>query len=247
MIHIKYNITYITYNKNKFKYYDEPKYETEWTRKAGLPLSYMWGFVSEGYFTSEDEIKHWPDQSGLGSQPKPGDLKYRDINGDGVINSSDGIMLSPYGSMPRIQYGLGLNVIYKKLDFGVFFNGSAQRNIMINGAMTAFGERNNNVMKWIADDHWSIDNPNPNAQFPRLGLRNTDIANNNQGSSHWVRNGNFIRFKTLELGYSFSHCRVYFSGDNLAVWSPFKLWDPELGWNTYPMQRTFNLGVQVNI
>lgn len=109
-----------TYNKNKFKYYDEPKYETEWTRKAGLPLSYMWGFVSEGYFTSEDEIKHWPDQSGLGSQPKPGDLKYRDINGDGVINSSDGIMLSPYGSMPRIQYGLGLNVIYKKLDFGVF-------------------------------------------------------------------------------------------------------------------------------
>lgn len=236
-----------TYNKNKFKYYDEPKYETEWTRKAGLPLSYMWGFVSEGYFTSEDEIKHWPDQSGLGSQPKPGDLKYRDINGDGVINSSDGIMLSPYGSMPRIQYGLGLNVIYKKLDFGVFFNGSAQRNIMINGAMTAFGERNNNVMKWIADDHWSIDNPNPNAQFPRLGLRNTDIANNNQGSSHWVRNGNFIRFKTLELGYSFPHCRVYFSGDNLAVWSPFKLWDPELGWNTYPMQRTFNLGVQVNI
>ena len=129
----------------------------------------------------------------------------------------------------------------------MFFNGSAQRKIMINGAMTAFGERNNNVMKWIADDHWSVDNPNPNAEFPRLGLRNTDISNNNQPSSHWIRNGNFIRFKTLELGYSFPHCRIYFSGDNLAVWSPFKLWDPELSWNSYPLQRTFNIGVQVNI
>ena len=236
-----------TYNKNKYVYFDEPKYETVWTRKNGLPLSYMWGYVSDGYFTSEEEIANWPDQTGLGSQVKPGDLKYRDINGDGVINSSDGIMLSPFGGMPRIQYGLGLNLVYKKLDFGVFFNGSAQRKIMINGAMTAFGERNNNVMKWIADDHWSVDNPNPNAEFPRLGLRNTDISNNNQPSSHWIRNGNFIRFKTLELGYSFPHCRIYFSGDNLAVWSPFKLWDPELSWNSYPLQRTFNIGVQVNI
>lgn len=236
-----------TYNKNKYVYYDEPNYETVWTRKNGLPLSYMWGYVSEGYFSSEEEVRNSPDQSGLGSQPRVGDLKYRDINGDGLISADDGIMLSPYGNMPRIQYGLGLNVTYKKFDFGVFFNGSAQRKIMINGAMTAFGERNNNVMQWIADDHWSVDNPNPDAQFPRLGLKGTDISNNNQSSSHWIRNGNFIRFKTLELGYSFPHCRVYFSGDNLAVWSPFKLWDPELSWNVYPLQRTFNIGVQVNI
>lgn len=155
-------------------------------------------------------------------------------------------MLSSFGSMPRIQYGLGLNLTYKKLDFGVFFNGSAQRKIMINNAMTEFGERNNNVMQWIADDHWSIDNPNPDAAFPRLGLSNTDIKNNKEASSHWLRNGNFIRFKTLEVGYSFPHCRVYFSGDNLAVWSPFKLWDPELSWNAYPLQRTFNFGVQLN-
>lgn len=236
-----------TYNHNKYIYYDEPQYETVWTRKNGLPLSYMWGYVSEGYFTSEEEIKNSPDQTGLGSQPRPGDLKYRDLDGDGVISSSDQIMLSPFGGTPRIQYGFGLNVMYKKFDFGVFFNGSAQRKIMINGTMTAFGERNNNVMKWIADDHWSVENPDPNATFPRLGLRNTDIANNNQLSSHWIRNGNFIRFKTLELGYSFPHCRVYVSGDNLAVWSPFKLWDPELSWNSYPLQRTFNFGIQVKI
>ena len=101
-----------------------------------------------------------------------------------------------------------------------------------------------NLMQWIADDHWSVDNPNPNAAYPRLGITSADINNNSQPSSYWLRNGNFLRFKTLEIGYRFPMCRVYFSGDNLAVFSPFKLWDPELDWNSYPLQRTFNLGVQ---
>ena len=59
-----------------------------------------------------------------------------------------------------------------------------------------------------------------------------------------MRNGSFIRFKTLEIGYSFPFVRVYFSGDNLAVWGPFKHWDPELSYNSYPLQRTFNIGAQ---
>ena len=88
------------------------------------------------------------------------------------------------------------------------------------------------------------DNPNPNAAYPRLGITSADTSNNTQPSSYWMRNGNFLRFKSLEVGYRFPYCRVYFSGDNLAVFSPFKLWDPELSWNAYPLQRTFNLGVQ---
>lgn len=235
-----------TYNKNEFVYYDEPNYEAVWKRKIGQPLSNSWGYVAEGYFKDQADIDNHADQTGLGSQVRPGDIKYRDINGDGTINSDDQVMLSPFGSTPRIQYGVGLNMVYKKLDFGIFFNGSAQRKIMINNTITAFGTRNNNVMKWIADDHWSEDNPNPNAAHPRLGLIASDISNNTQASSHWLRNGNFIRLKTLEVGYTFPYCRVYLSGDNLAVWSPFKLWDPELNWNIYPLQRTFNIGVQLN-
>jgi hypothetical protein len=102
-----------------------------------------------------------------------------------------------------------------------------------------------NMMQWIADNHWSVDNPNPDAIYPRLGINSSDISNNIAPSSFWVRNGNFIRFKTLEIGYRLPYCRIYLSGDNLAVFSPFKLWDPELSWNSYPLQRTFNLGVQV--
>jgi hypothetical protein len=106
---------------------------------------------------------------------------------------------------------------------------------MINGLdpfNTQSGHGNRNVMQWIAENYWSESNPNPDAKYPRLGLTQSDISNNTQPSTYWMRCGNFLRWKTLEIGYSFPHCRVYFSGDNLAVWSPFKLWDPEIWWNT---------------
>lgn len=244
-----------TYNQNEYKYVDEPDYPYTWQTNTGKPLNTLKGYVAEGLFTSQEEIDNWADQSQLGANVMPGDIKYRDIDGDGRITSEDKVLLSTYNNMPRIQYGLGLNVIYKKFDFGVFFNGSAKRKLMINSGYAPFlstgGDNNNsetlprNLMQWIADEHWSVDNPNPNALYPRLGTNGSDISNNTHESSYWIRNGNFIRFKTLQVGYNFPYCRVYLSGDNLAVFSPFKLWDPELAWNAYPLQRTFNLGVQL--
>lgn len=244
-----------TYNQNEYKYVDEPDYPYVWQTDTHKPLGTLKGYVAEGLFASQEEIENWADQSQLGANIMPGDIKYRDINGDGQITSEDKVLLSTYNHIPRIQYGLGLNLRFKKFDFGVFFNGSAKRKIMINSGYAPFisagGDGNNsetlprNLMQWIADEHWSIENPNPNAAYPRLGIVGADISNNTQESSYWIRNGNFIRFKTLEVGYNFPHCRVYFTGDNLAVFSPFKLWDPELSWNAYPLQRTFNLGVQL--
>ena len=243
-----------TYNQNEYKYVDEPDYPYVWQTKTGKPLNTLTGYVAEGLFANEEEIANWPDQSQLGANIMPGDIKYRDINGDGAITTEDQVMLSPYNNVPRIQYGFGLNLTYKKFDFGVFFNGSAKRKIMINSGYAPFlsgggdgmttESLERNLMQWIADDHWSVDNPNPNAAYPRLGITSADTSNNTQPSSFWLRNGNFLRFKSLEVGYRFPYCRVYFSGDNLAVFSPFKLWDPELSWNAYPLQRTFNLGVQ---
>jgi hypothetical protein len=237
----------LTYNKNKYIYKDEPNYPYVWKSDTGRPLSTTKGYIAEGLFASQEEINVSPTQS-LGSTVMPGDIKYRDVNGDGLITEDDMVVLSDYGNIPRIQYGLGVNITYKKFDFGVFFNGSAQRTIMINGISPFFsdmsyGERN--LMSFIAKDYWSERNPNPNAAYPRLGIQNSQIENNMKASSYWMRNGNFIRFKTLELGYTFPHCRIYLSGDNLAVWSPFKLWDPELGYDSYPLSRTFNVGVQL--
>ena len=100
-------------------------------------------------------------------------------------------------------------------------------------------------MQWVADNAWTMENPRADAKYPRLGLTDTDNANNMVTSTYWMHNANFIRFKTLELGYNFKFGRVYVTGDNLAVWSPFKMWDPELAWNVYPLNHTFTLGVQL--
>ena len=233
-----------TYTENKNVNLDEPVYPYVWKTSTGKPLSRTTGYIAQGLFSSQEEIDNSPTQN-LGSTVKPGDIKYRDVNGDGKIDGSDQVMISPYGTTPRIQYGLGMNVTYKKFDFGVFFNGSAKRTIMISG-ISPFGQSDYNVMQFIADDYWSESNPNPNAKYPRLGLTSSQTANNTVASTYWMRNGNFIRFKTLELGYKFKYGRVYLNGDNIAVFSPFKLWDPELSWNAYPLQRTFNIGVQLN-
>lgn len=236
------------YARNKYIYKDEPYREYSWLVETGTPLGATWGYIADGLFTSEQEIADHAEQT-FGSEPKPGDIKYRDLNGDNKIDYQDKCMISEYGDNPRIQYGFGLNINYKKFDLGVFFNGSAMRTIMI-GDIHPFlkdptrGDRN--VFQFIADDYWSEENQNPNAAYPRLGLTADQVKNNHEASTYWMRNGNFLRFKTLELGYTFKYGRVFLNGDNLAVFSPFKLWDPELAWNSYPLQRTITVGFQLN-
>ena len=236
-----------TYTKNKYVYIDEIWHEYPWQIKTGRPLSYQYGYVAEGLFGSQEEIDNHAKQE-LGSTPMPGDIKYRDLNGDGVINSYDQAFISELGKDPRIQYGFGVNLTYKKWDLGVFFNGSAMRKINMNkdGGVHPFGAESHNVFQYVAENRWTEENQNPHAQYPRLGITNSETDNNRQNSTYWLHNGNFLRFKQLEVGYTFKYGRVYLTGDNIAVFSPFKEWDPELEWYKYPLQRTFNIGLQLN-
>lgn len=235
-----------TYARNKYVYVDEPDYPYVWQTETGKPLSRMTGYIAEGLFQSEEEIATSADQSSFGSSIMVGDIKYRDVNGDGKITTADQVMISPYGTMPRIQYGFGISVNWKKFDLSVYFNGSAMRNIMLSGFEPFIADDSNdhNLMKWIADGYWREGVDNSKATYPRLGLLKSNIYNNRQPSSYWVRRADFLRFKTLEFGWSFPYGRVYISGDNIFVWSPFKYWDPELSYYSYPLSRTFNLGVQ---
>ena len=236
-----------TYTKNKYVYIDEIWHEYPWQIKTGRPLRYQYGYVAEGLFGSQEEIDNHAKQE-LGSTPMPGDIKYRDLNGDGVINSYDQAFISELGKDPRIQYGFGVNLTYKKWDLGVFFNGSAMRKINMNkdGGVHPFGAESHNVFQYVAENRWTEENQNPHAQYPRLGITNSETDNNRQNSTYLLRNGNFLRFKQLEVGYTFKYGRVYLTGDNIAVFSPFKEWDPELEWYKYPLQRTFNIGLQLN-
>lgn len=241
-----------TYIKNKLVYVDEPDYTYTWQTTAGWPLvSYRWvGYVADGLFKDQEDIDNSPEQN-LGSQVMPGDIKYRDLNGDGKITKEDRTLISDCGTAPKVQYGLGVYLKWKGFDLGMFFNGSAKRTILQSpmnpfGADTGseWGAGERQLAKYIDQQRWTEANPDPNAKYPRLGTLYTDVRNNLETSTYWLRDGSFIRFKTLEFGYTFPFCRLYFSADNLAVWSPFKLWDPELSWNSFPLQRTFNIGLQ---
>lgn len=235
-----------TYTQNKYLNLDEPDYVSIWQTKTGKPLDgyRTEGYIAEGLFESQEEIDNSPEQL-LGSTPQPGDIKYRDITGDGRVDQNDVAMISPYGNKPRIQYGIGASIQWKKWDLGAFLNGSAKRTI-IAGNIAVFGQNDYNVMQFIADEAWRLDNPKSDAAYPRLAVSEGDMSNNMVSSTYWMRKGDFLRFKTLELGYSTSFWRVFLNCDNIAVWSPFKLWDPELSWNTYPLNRTFTLGLQLH-
>lgn len=193
-----------------------------------------------------------------------GDIKYKDINMDGQINSHDMVPIG-YPTTPEIIYGAGISMGYKNFDFSMFWQGSGRSSFWINpGSITPFVDTDggdgktgrNALMKVIADNHWSEDNRDIHAFWPRLA--NSVIGNNTQTSTWWMRNGTFLRLKNVELGYTLpdkwtkkahmSLVRLYLSGSNLLCFSNFKLWDPEMAGNGlgYPVQRVFNLGINVS-
>ena len=238
----------LTYNNAKYVYKDEPEYDYVWQMDKGKPIQHLTGYVCDGLFENQEEIDAAPSQPYGKESLMVGDLKYRDINGDGSINDEDKVMVSSYGSTPRMQYGVGLDITYKKLDVGIFFNGSSKRAIMVHGLMPFCSNTSHtdlNLMKFIWDDHYSINDPdNFDVKYPRMGVTTTQVQHTMLPSSFWVRDAGFLRFKTFEVGYRIPYARIYLIANNLYVWSKFKAWDPELSWNAYPLQLAVSLGVQ---
>ncbi len=245
-----------SYSENKIIDWDDPEYDMTWkdnyrTNKPYPGSGNVYGYIAEGLFTSEEEIANSPLQQVGSSVVRVGDIKYRDINGDGIVNSDDYTMISEYGTTPRIQYGFGATVNWRSFDFGFQFVGQGKRSIMANG-VDPFAEGSNNTarnaLKWVAENYFDPDLNNFDAEYPRLGTAVTDVSNNTVNSTFWLRNGSFLRLKNVELGWSFPYGRVYVAGTNLANFSSFKLWDPELAsWNSYPLSKSVTVGVQITI
>ncbi|QBR10714.1 SusC/RagA family TonB-linked outer membrane protein [Sphingobacterium sp. CZ-2] len=250
-----------TYAVNKLLELDERDYPDAYLKRQGQNINLQWGLLAERLFVDENEINNSPLQDF--GEYMAGDIKYKDINGDGVINSNDRIPMG-YPTVPEIQYGFGLSMGYKAFDFSFFFQGNKNVSFFINATsesnlstgnfgIAPFANRRN-TLAIIANDYWSETNPNTHAFWPRLS---TDpIENNIQQSSWWLRDGSFLRLKSVEVGFSPKTLkrfglnpgsRIYFSGENLFVTSPFKLWDPEMGRNGlgYPPNKRFNVGIQL--
>ena len=243
-----------TYASSEYKVFEEPAYlDTPWRSHLGLSLGQQLGLIAERLFVSEEEIKNSPVQQ-YGDY-KAGDIKYKDINNDGKIDDQDQVPIG-YPKTPEINYGFGFSAGYKNIDFSVFFQGSARSSFWISPtAIAPFTQSNGGgqLMQEIADNHWSEQNRDLHAFWPRLSA--SSISNNNQQSTWFMRDGSFIRLKSLEIGYSLpsewvkkikmGKIRLYFSGSNLLCFSKFKLWDPEMGGDGlgYPLQRVLNIGI----
>ncbi len=245
-----------TYATAKYVQYEEPKYpDAPWLSRVGQKLSQSWGLIAERLFIDQEEVNNSPEQTF--GEYGAGDIKYRDINNDGRIDINDRVPIG-YPTTPEIIYGTGFSLGMYGFDISCFIQGSARSSFYIDpSAITPFinnGQRG--LMKYIADDYWSESNRNLYAFWPRLS--EYYIANNCQQSTQWLSKGMFLRLKTAEIGYTvpekiskkigLSMLRVYLSGVNLFVWSKFKMWDPEMAGNGlgYPIQRVYNLGININ-
>lgn len=242
----------LTYSQNKYVDIDEPNYQYEWLKRTNMPFdNYRFkGYIADGLFQSQEEIENSPEQQVGTGIVRVGDIKYRDLNGDGKVNSDDQTIISKYGRMPRLMYGFGGTINYKKWDFGIFFTGVGCRTVSlankIDPKQDVFG-RNLNVLKWVADNYFDPEKENFDAQYPLLGISASDISNNTPYSTYWLRSGSYLRLRSVELGWTFKYGRIYVEGADLLCFSPFKVWDPELdSYIVYPLQKTVNVGVQFN-
>ena len=240
----------LTYAVSEYIKLSEPNYADLYRSRAGHSISQQWGYVAERLFVDETEVNLSPSQFGL-TNSMGGDIKYRDINEDGLVNEGDQIPIG-FPTIPEIQYGFGLSTGYRKFDFSFFFQGNGRVSFFIDpGSIAPFtGQRN--ALRIVADDYWTETNPNVHAFWPRLSL--SPPENNTVLSTWWLRDGKFLRLKTVEFGYSLPELskiglkgsRIYLNAENLFVIAPFKMWDPEMGGNglAYPINRRFNVGVQ---
>ena len=253
-----------TYSTGKYDVYEEPTFPESYRQHAGRSIRQTWGYIAERLFVDDEDAANSPSQAAFGSQYGGGDIKYTDVNGDGVITNADMVPIG-YPTSPEIIYGFGVSLGHKGFDFSVFFQGLGRESFWID-ATSAYSTKynkygtapfvnNGQLLKAYSDSHWSEDNRDIYALYPRYSAY--ENHNNTQVSTWWMRDGSFVRLKQMEFGYTLpqkltnkihiDNLRVYFQGNNLLCWSKFKLWDPELageGFN-YPIQRTFNIGVNV--
>jgi TonB-linked SusC/RagA family outer membrane protein len=241
-----------TYAVGKYDYFEEPDYvDTPWLLHTNQKIAQTWGYVAERLFLNEDEVANSPTQFGSYGA---GDIKYKDINNDGLINGNDMVPIG-YPTTPEINYGFGLSVGYKNFDLSCFFQGSARSAIFVSPSKVSPFVSGRAMLRYWADSHWSETDKDIYATWPRLSP--IAVQNNEVASTYWMRDGSFLRMKSAEIGYRLPKnilkvlrmpsARIYLNGSNLFVLSAFKMWDPEMADNgvRYPLQRVVNVGINL--
>lgn len=219
--------------------------------KVGLPFNAHWGYKTNGYFQSASEIASYPT---IASGTKPGDVKYVDLNNDGKINADDWTMIG--NPFPKYTFGLTSEFSFKNLTLNVLFQGAAEVDTRLSGALSEIGIFEGFTHKLVTNNYWTPENPN--ARFPLP--RKNDQRNVNT-SDRLIIDGSYVRIKNLQLLYNIpslglktlglSTAKVYVSATNLLTFSKLNEWnlDPEAdsGRGTYyPQTSIYTLGLSLN-
>lgn len=225
-------------------------YQTGIGKRVYQPL----GLVSQGFFQNTGEISGSPTQT-YSSNVIPGDLKYQDVNGDGIVNDFDRVAIG-YSTIPEIQYGVTLDVSFKSFDLSVLLQGSAHSSVYFDEFGYVPFDRQGTALKEQLNS-WTPENA-ATATYPRIDIGAN--PNNTRLSTFTQQSGDYLRVKNAEVGYTFSQdllkkvglkkVRVFANGQNLYTWSKIKFVDPEYGnggiGNTYPQQKVYNFGVRLD-
>lgn len=243
------------YSRNKVINKDEPIRDETWATRypsTGMMIGQPVGLVTAGYFNSAADIETWPNQSALGQASQPGDLKYVDQNGDGIIDVKDEVPIG-YPNEPLLNFGLAFSYTYKNFDLGGLFQGSALKSLFISG-QGAYSSQNLNLERYLG--RWNqerFDSGQP-ITYPRVSQ--TPNANERL-NTFFLEDASFIRLKTVELGYTLpkgiskrlgGNVRFFFTGLNLFTWDKLSTndFDPEYVPGlaiSHPLFKVYNFGV----
>jgi TonB-linked SusC/RagA family outer membrane protein len=249
-----------TLARNNVDYWEQSGVNYPYQSYTGVPYGVLRGLIALGLFKDEEDIISSPKQTYM-ENVMPGDIKYKDVNGDGTIDDDDVVPLS-FSNIPQIQYGFALEFRYRDFRISALLEGVKDVQYFLGGTgyyPFAWGSTGN-VLAIVADqsNRWtpasysgSAATENPNARFPRLTYG--ENANNNRNSTFWLANGGYVRIKNVELSYTlpqrwmraskiFQSASISLIGENLHVWDKVKLWDPgqaSANGAVYPLQRKF--------
>lgn len=244
---------------------DEAANELWYKMDRGFQLNQSRGLIALGLFKDQEDIDSSPSQKSLANKTiLPGDIKYKDVNGDGVINDDDIVPLG-YREQPGLQYGFGMSANWKNWNVSVLFQGTGKCDFFVGGyGPHAFhqGRTGNILQEMVEGNRWipkeisgTSATENPNADWPLMTYGNNNM--NNRKSTFWLRDRKYLRLRNVEISYDLpqawtrkffvSNLRIGFIGQNLLTWAPFKWWDPEgteEDGKNYPINKTYSCYLQ---
>lgn len=250
--------TNFTYTRNRILEDGTPHREMPYQNSRGQAIDRPFGYVALGIFQNQEQIDKSPDQTFFQPVIRPGDIQFKDMNGDNRIDANDRTYIG-YARTPEIMYGFGGTVAYKGVEFSVFFAGAANTDIMMNGRSSwafADGVGIYNVYKDYYNNRFIPGAPdNSGARYP--AVLDVKSPNNFNTNTLWLRNGNYLRVKSAELAYNLpkhiaqrllmNTAKVFVNGMNLGIWDHVKIVNPEdnNANPNYPLTQTINFGLQV--